>query len=232
MAGVGGPIIQPGWDPAVDTPLRINDGQVVVNSRDTTLYFFCKFAGWMRVINGEATTISDFSSAQRIPYAESMAWTLPDEGDKEYWISVVFDAYEGNNSPIATASVNLVEQPTPGAADDNFFPPSRVMKQKAVWWDVDGIDANGQPTHALPVEIDVRWEEVAEEFINSDGDRELSRALLVVDRDVQIKGMIMLGELSSVTEANPKDMEGAWEIRQWKKTPSFNGRKYHREVFL
>ena len=118
------------------------------------------------------------------------------------------------------------------AATDNISVVVRVMKQKAVYWAPLDPGAFGKPTYDVPIEIDCRWEDVTEEFLNPTGEREMSRSKLMVDRDLELKGMMLLGELDSNVEANPRDNDGAWEIRLFGKTPNFKGNKFLREVYL
>ncbi|MHA1344984.1 MAG: hypothetical protein ACTSO3_01155 [Candidatus Heimdallarchaeaceae archaeon] len=118
------------------------------------------------------------------------------------------------------------------AATDNTRVAIRVMKQKAVWWESTSLGEFGKPSYTTPVEIDCRWEDVAEEFINPSGDQEISRAKLIVDRDVKVKDKLKLGELDSNIEDNPNDNEDVWEILQFGKVPYIKGNKYTREVYL
>jgi len=120
------------------------------------------------------------------------------------------------------------------AATDNIGIAVKTMRQTAVYWAPTGShDANGQPTYETPEEISCRWDDVAEEFITATGSRELSRAQLIVDRDLEVTGMILLGTLgSSIDQADPHANVGAWEIRQTAKTPSLRGTKYLREAIL
>ena len=121
---------------------------------------------------------------------------------------------------------------TATSADDNIAVAIRAMKQVAVWWESSGIDEFGKPSYAAPVEIECRWDDAVEEFVGSNGDREISRSKLIVDRDLKVKDKLKLGALSIAIEGNPDDNEDAWEIRLFKKTPDFKGRKYLREVYL
>ena len=119
------------------------------------------------------------------------------------------------------------------AATDNVGVAKRCMKQKAVYWAPVELDEFGKPGWDDPIEIDCRWEDVTEEIIAPDGERVLTRAKLIVDRDLEIKGVMWLGELDDVIdEDNPKDNDDAWEIIQVMKTPDFKGRKYLREAYL
>jgi hypothetical protein len=119
------------------------------------------------------------------------------------------------------------------AATDNITTATKVMKQKAVYWAPSGVDEFGKPEYDTPEEIDCRWEDKQEEFITPNGEREISHAKLIVDRDLLKKGVMWLGELDDVTdEDNPKNNDGAWEIRAFMKTPNFKGTAFLREVYL
>lgn len=116
----------------------------------------------------------------------------------------------------------------------------RMRKQKAVYWPPessesagDDFDDYGQPQVSDPVEIDCRWEEVSEEFIDATGTRQMSRAKVYVDRDVKVGGILMLGILSDITDpVNPKKNENAWEIRRFEKFPDLKAKEYLRTAFL
>ena len=119
------------------------------------------------------------------------------------------------------------------AATDNISVANRAMKQEAVYWPPDTLDEFGRPSWGTPEEISCRWEDVTEEFIDPNGDRQISKSKLIVDRDLLIKGLLKLGELdSTVDQDDPKDNEDVWEIRLFSKIPDFKGRKYLREVYL
>jgi len=120
-----------------------------------------------------------------------------------------------------------------GGADDNVAVAIRTMKQTATYWAMEGLDEFGKPTWDDPVAIKCRWDMVQEEFVGPNGDREMSKARLMVDRDLTIKGVLILSTVEDVEDSDdPKDNEGAWEIRQFMKSPDFKGRKYLREVYL
>lgn len=48
--------------------------------------------------------------------------------------------------------------------------------QIAVWWKVKGKDLYGQSSYESPVEINCRWDDVMEEFIDVGGNRQMSKA--------------------------------------------------------
>jgi len=112
---------------------------------------------------------------------------------------------------------------------------SKMLKQKAVYWELSSVefDNYGQPIPSTPIEIDVRWEDVSEEFLDANGTMQLSKAKVYVDRDVELGGVLMLGELdSSVDEDNPKENENAWEIRRFEKLPTLKATQFLRTCYL
>ena len=62
---------------------------------------------------------------------------------------------------------------------------TKMRKQTAVYWALSSYDEYGQPTWDSPVEIECRWEDKSEEFIVSDGTRQVSNAIVYVDRDME-----------------------------------------------
>ena len=105
---------------------------------------------------------------------------------------------------------------------------SRMRKQDAIYWARVGYDVNGQPTYDSPVGIECRWEDTAEEFIDAQGTRCVSRAVVYVDREVTIGGVLMLGDVDSsgLEEEYPLENEGAVEIKQFSKMPNLKATEY------
>lgn len=117
---------------------------------------------------------------------------------------------------------------------------SRMRKQIAVYWALaasesagEDWDDMGQPQWATPVEIECRWEDDQVEFISKDGSKLVSRSVVYVDRDVNIGGVLMLGELVDVVEEeNVLENDGAWEIRGYSKIPSLKATEFLRTAYL
>lgn len=103
--------------------------------------------------------------------------------------------------------------------------------QKAVYWppgseETGGVDYDdyGQPQYAQAVEIDCRWDDMVEEIIMADGEKGISRAQVIVDQDISVRGVLWLGELADVDDlVNPKNNDGAFEIKQKAKNPDIDG---------
>ena len=117
---------------------------------------------------------------------------------------------------------------------------TRMLKQTCVYWPLASAESGGlayddygQPVVTDPIEITCRWEDVNEEFLDATGTKQMSRAVVYVDRDVSLGGILMLGELTDITdEDNPKENDGAWEIRKFDKLPNFRATEYLRTAYL
>jgi len=117
---------------------------------------------------------------------------------------------------------------------------TKMLKQTCVYWalasgDDVGTDDFGQPivTASVPVEIQCRWEDDNVEFIAADGTKMVSRAIVYVDQDVDVGGILMLGTEDDITDAvNIKENAGAWEIKAFGKLPNFKATEYLRTAYL
>lgn len=117
---------------------------------------------------------------------------------------------------------------------------TRMLKQTCVYWPPaemdsggDGFDDYGQPVVTSPMELDCRWEDRAEEYIGADGTMLISRSVVFVSEDVEVGGILMLGELTDITDAvNIKENEGAWEIKSFSKVPNLKATLFVRTAFL
>lgn len=110
---------------------------------------------------------------------------------------------------------------------------TRMRKQTAVYWPVGSTNEYGQPVYGTPVEIEVRWEDKTEEFMDAEGETHMSKALVYVDREVDVGGVLLLGSLSSsVDQDDPKANDGAWEIRRYEALPNFKATEFLRTVYL
>jgi len=110
---------------------------------------------------------------------------------------------------------------------------TRMLRQTAVYWAPSGSDAYGRTTFADPVELSCRWEDTAEEFIDAQGERQVSKAKVYVGEDIEPGGYIMLGDLDDVDEdANPREVSDAWAIRSFAKTPNLKATAFLRLVMV
>jgi len=111
-----------------------------------------------------------------------------------------------------------------------------MLKQVAVYWKLSSLefDNYGQPIPTTPVEIKCRWEDVSEEFLDANGTIQLSNARVYVDRDVEVGGVLMLGELDSgvMDLVDIKENENAWEIKRFEKLPTLRATQFLRTCYL
>lgn len=115
----------------------------------------------------------------------------------------------------------------------------RMLKQDAIYWAPESVGPGGQAIYAEPTQIKCRWEEKSEEFLDLAGNRLVSRAQVFVDRDVELGGVLWLGDFSAVVDVDDADgnpdpfvNKGAWEIRGFGKQPDFKARRFLRWAML
>jgi hypothetical protein len=114
---------------------------------------------------------------------------------------------------------------------------SHALKQTAVYWGDPVSDGAGGRTFgsAYPVEIDCRWEQKADLFIDMAGQETRSRAVVYVSQDLDMGGYLFLGslsELSGAEQADPLIVSRAYEIRQFQKVPNLKGDMTTRKAWL
>ena len=117
---------------------------------------------------------------------------------------------------------------------------TRMQRQTAVYWALEhnesggvAYDDYGQPQYIDPVEISCRWSDKIVQFIDFNGSEQVSKSKVFVDRDMVASEVLMLSELVDVTNlSNPKENDGAWEIRGFNSVPNFKATEFLRTAFL
>lgn len=110
---------------------------------------------------------------------------------------------------------------------------TRMRKQKCVYWALSSKNQFGEKQYDSPVEISCRWEDSSVEYLNSDGERVVSNAVVYVDRDVFVGSILMLGVLADITDYTYiKENVGAYEIQKFEKLPNFKTTEFLRTVYL
>jgi hypothetical protein len=113
-------------------------------------------------------------------------------------------------------------------------------KQKAVYWppgsEATGgrdFDDYGRPMYTTAIEIDCRWDDTTEAILLPNGEQVMSRAIVIVDREVKNGGVLWLGNLVDVTDVvNPKKNDGAFEIRRVDKNPDIDANETLVRAYL
>lgn len=118
----------------------------------------------------------------------------------------------------------------------------KMLKGKCVYWALATNDSGGttydnygQPRHAAPVELKCRWEDRNEEFIGPRGTRQVSRAVVYVESDVDVGGMLFNGALDDLESGefvNPRAVDGAWEIMRFDRVPTLKQTHFLRTAYL
>lgn len=89
--------------------------------------------------------------------------------------------------------------------DAVYFPPSTVGR-------------DGQRSFGEPVAIKCDWLDSKEEFLDKNGGKQVSKAVVFVDQDVELLGVLWHGTIAELTsESEPFKNEGAYEIRKFDK---------------
>jgi hypothetical protein len=108
----------------------------------------------------------------------------------------------------------------------------KFLKQKAVYWGAPVPDGFGGHTYADPIEIPCRWTDKQELFVNYAGDQVLSKAKLMVDQDLVVKGMVALMQLVDLSSTQLPADNNAFEIRAFQKMPDVRAKMYVRQAWL
>lgn len=117
---------------------------------------------------------------------------------------------------------------------------TKMLKQTCVYWALASaesgglaLDDYGQPALTDPVEISCRWVDKIEEFMDAQGTKQISKSVVFVGQDVDVQGVLMLGELTDITdETYPRENEGAGEIKAFGKLPTLEATQFLRTVHL
>jgi hypothetical protein len=112
---------------------------------------------------------------------------------------------------------------------------SKMRRQTAVYWARTGTNDRGRAVFDNPVELRVRWDGVVEEFVSPDGRTGLSHAKVYVGEDVTLGGILWLGTLADLTdaqEAAPLTITGAYEIRRFDTIPNMKATEFLRIATL
>ncbi len=112
----------------------------------------------------------------------------------------------------------------------------RFCKNTAVYWSTPTSNNDGSNSYAAPVEISCFWREKLERLTDNNGDEVISKATVYILQDLDEQGMLFLGELTDLTQAqkdNPRTVARAYEVKRFLKTPSMylNG-EFNRRALL
>ena len=94
--------------------------------------------------------------------------------------------------------------------------PSRNLRQDITYWAPAGQSEFGGIDWSDPVILKGRWEEMAEEIQDKNGNQIVSKARVFLGEGVLINGYLAKGEYF---DEDPTTLDDAFEIKQLAKTP-------------
>ena len=97
---------------------------------------------------------------------------------------------------------------------DVFAP--ELLTQTATYWAPAGRTGYGGRTYSAPVKIACFWEDSVELVIDKKGQQTKTRAIVIVDRDLDPDGYLAQGDQTAT--ADPTSLAGTWEIKRFDKT--------------
>jgi len=99
---------------------------------------------------------------------------------------------------------------------------TKMRKQKALWWKRLEANEYGRYSYDAPVEIDCRWDDVADlgRKPSPPSEKIASSTVVYVDRVMTPGDKLREGGLESSTESDPENDEGALVIERFVVTPN------------
>lgn len=104
-------------------------------------------------------------------------------------------------------------------------PYTRNMEQTATYWEPGVPDGFGglDFSSITPVTINVRWQDKATLFRDTDGREVVSDAIVYCDQEIVERGWLALGDVAETGVTDPRNISGTYEIRAVQQSPSLDG---------
>lgn len=109
---------------------------------------------------------------------------------------------------------------------------SRMRRQRAVYWEQNGIDRFGKLSFNEPVEIKCRWDDGNQDLRTPQGQSIMFNSVVYVDREMKIGDMLMKGELESGTDNDPHKEPEAKSIQRFNINPNLRNTENIYTAFL
>lgn len=115
---------------------------------------------------------------------------------------------------------------------------TRMRRERAVYWAQIAPNDYGEMAYGEPVEISCRWDEEQREFIRADNTKQLSRAVVYVDRDMKPGDFLRFGTLEDIEDSSgsvdsvPRNYAQAWEVLGWERMPNLRATEFLRIAYL
>lgn len=107
----------------------------------------------------------------------------------------------------------------------------RNLRQDITYWaPAYGGATNdfGHTTPQPPTLIKGRWEDKVQQVRKSNGDEIISMAEVLVDRDLEVGGFLILGD----STASSTPVSGSQEVQEFRKTPDLRNLGHERRAYL
>lgn len=110
----------------------------------------------------------------------------------------------------------------------------KILRQRAVYWAPNTVGADGQVTFHPPEEVRCRWEQGIKAEYGGGGMAEGSTAMVYVEKDLEIEGVLWFGKLNDLTDTDDPfaNTGGAFRIRKVDKIPTLKATAFVRRAWL
>ena len=106
---------------------------------------------------------------------------------------------------------------------------TRNLKATITYWPPGAPDGFGGFSFGASSEVKARWEDRTENFVDDEGQENISRARVYVDTDLSVHGYLFNG-ISGSTD--PRAVSGAFEVKDFRKIPNLAYTEFERRVLL
>ncbi len=112
----------------------------------------------------------------------------------------------------------------------------KVLRQRCVYWKTPLPDGYGGFTFEDGIVIKCRWEDKSVRFLSKANIEDVSRAYIMVDRDVDIGGYLLFNNQEEESQVdvslNPEQLTNAYEIKGFDVTPTLKATHFLREAII
>lgn len=98
---------------------------------------------------------------------------------------------------------------------------TKMRKQTAVYWAPGAFDNYGRPLALPPIQIACRWDDANEQYLDKNGNMQMSQAIVYPDRQLAFGGILWKGLITGIVSGSPFNNPYAWEIAKLQAIPNF-----------
>lgn len=101
--------------------------------------------------------------------------------------------------------------------------------QIATFWELTGVDGENQPQFALPIQLNVRWEDRTDYLRTKQGEQITSRSRVFVPQTIKVGDYLFLG---TNAETDPRTVVNAYRVLDYREIPDLFNQEVERRVIL